>query len=67
MAEEKQSNGIETTNSIKLMKMSKGYQWEVKLHFPIGAAAEQTLNDLGEIDAKLKATYPAVDAGKAGE
>jgi hypothetical protein len=52
-------NGLEKSNSITLSRGQKGtYAWEIKLRWPVGAAADQTLDDLNAIDKKLFDAYP---------
>ena len=49
----------EQRESIKLMKMSKGYQWEIKLHLHdvlMGKDGSDLLR-LKEMDAELTETY----------
>ena len=63
MPDETQGNGnesqVETTNSIKLSRSQKGtYGWEIKVRWPLGAAAAQTLADIKTIDDKLQQDYP---------
>ncbi len=47
--------------SVKLMRMSKGYQWEIKLklHDILEGKDGTDLLRLKEIDAKLQETYCA--------
>ena len=42
-------------NSIKVMKMSKGYNWEIKIH---GKDMDLILKEIAGVDEKLKAQYP---------
>ena len=51
MIEEKQ---IEQKESVKLMKMSKGYQWEIKL---LGDIDDKQLERLGKINQDLERGY----------
>ena len=45
----------EHKESIKLMKMSKSYQWEIKL---LGESVnEETIKKLKELDGKLRELY----------
>ena len=41
-------------SSIKLMKMSKGYQWEIKVY---GDNINEILKTIKETDSKLKAQF----------
>ncbi len=45
-----ENNNIEQKESIKLMKMSKGYQWEIKL---LGEGKRGSINDGLFIDDNL--------------
>ena len=50
---------LDQKESIKLMKMSKGYQWEIKvLHELVGA---ETLERLKQIDKVLRETYGGLE------
>ena len=42
--------------SIKLMKMSKGYNWEIKFY---GDDVAEILKKINETDSKLKELYPS--------
>ena len=42
-------------HSIKLMKMSKGYQWEIKVY---GENLDKILELVKKYDENLKASYP---------
>jgi hypothetical protein len=54
----------EITNSITLSRGQKGtYAWEIKLRWPMGAAVDQTLEDMSSIDDRLRATYPTAGEG----
>ena len=46
----------EQKESIKLMKMSKGYQWEIKIHIE-GFEDNVTIGRLRAIDEQLKKEY----------
>ena len=52
----------EQRESVKLMKMSKGYQWEIKLHLhdPLMGKDGSDLIRLKEIDAELVKTYTEI-------
>ena len=41
-------------SSVKLMKMSKGYQWEIKI---FGDNIDEILKAIKETDTKLKAQF----------
>ena len=41
-------------SSVKLMKMSKGYQWEIKVY---GENIDEILRVIKETNDKMKATY----------
>jgi len=43
--------------SVKLMKMSKGYNWEIKIY---GDDMEEILRKVKDTDDKLKELYPIV-------
>ena len=43
---------------IKLLKMSKGYQWEVAIE---GPDASEVITKLNEIDAQLREKFSAAD------
>ena len=43
--------------SVKLMKMSKGYNWEIKIY---GDNIEEILKKIKDTDDKLKEIYPIV-------
>lgn len=47
--------------SIKLMKMSKGYQWEIKVGSSGVLDDTATLERIAEIDAKLTEKYGKTD------
>ena len=47
---------IEQKDTIKLMKMSKGYQWEIKIIIEDGKD-EAALARLKDIDEKLRKKY----------
>jgi len=50
---------LDQKESIKLMKMSKGYQWEIKvLHELVGA---ETLERLKQIDMALREVYGGLE------
>ena len=53
---ETESVNIEQKESIKLMKMSKGYQWEIKL-FPTGKLIDGEIDRLAELNQKLEEKY----------
>ena len=40
--------------SVKLMKMSKGYQWEIKIY---GDNIDEILKTIKETDSKMKAEF----------
>lgn len=64
MPENASPNGLDLSNSITLTRGQKGtYAWDIKLRWPVGEAAQQTLCDLEIIDKKLRATYPTADGG----
>ena len=46
----------EQKESIKLSKMSKGYQWEIKIHIE-GCEDNLTIGRLKAIDEQLKKEY----------
>jgi len=41
-------------SSVKLMKMSKGYQWEIKI---FGENIDEIIKTIKETDAKMKAQF----------
>lgn len=45
---------IKQEESLKLIKMTKGYNWEIKL---VGSIDEKRLKRLEEINTKLQETY----------
>ena len=60
MADEKTNLLLEQTESIKLMKMSKGYQWEIKVCAKGGEELSITeLERLTRIDAYLTGKWGA--------
>ena len=44
-------------SSVKLMKMSKGYQWEIKIY---GPSIDEILQIVKETDTKLKAQFEVI-------
>lgn len=58
MSDEQAQGAPENTNSIKIIRGQKGsYGWEVKVRWPVGVAAEQSLVDLKAIDDRLRSDY----------
>ena len=49
---------LEQKESIKLMRMSKGYQWEIKVFLKDD---EATHKRLAEIDGRLRNTYGGLE------
>lgn len=49
-----------STNSIEITRGQKGtYGWTIKVRWPVGIAAQQTLADIKGIDSDLRATFGA--------
>ncbi len=47
----------EQKESIKLSKMSKGYNWEIKILRQPGQTVDQWFNEVKAVDDKLKTEY----------
>ena len=46
----------EPRNKVKLMKMSKGYQWEITV---VGDDMDACIDEAKKADRELRATYPS--------